>query len=182
MKNRLISAVGISTFALIALLGSTGCKPQPTVLSPAEPTPSAPVARTETLETNVLQKEIDLYEQIPSVAQSARVDRAFAEIDGEIAELVELVATQTGDDRAEAAAKLKNLREYREGEQGRYLILQANAKIDGRVDSTSVPPTPEPARDGTVEQIGEKIDETASEIGKSIEDAAETVRDKVTNP
>lgn len=181
MKNPFTFPIGVSFVAAVALGLASGCKPKPTVSDLDAPTPTPPVARTETSETRTLQKQIDLYEQSPSVEQSARVDRAFAEIDGEIAELVEHVANKTGEDRAEAAAKLKNLRAYRDGEQSRYLIIQARSSRDGESAAT-VSPTPQRTTESTAERIGDEIEDTAEKVGDGIKDAADSVREAVTNP
>lgn len=157
-----------------ASIVAAACNRQPTVVvqaPPPTPTP-LPVARTETFETRALAREIDKYQQDPSQAQSARVAQAFAEIDGEIAELSELVAKRDGEARAEAARKLANLRAYRDGEKTRFAALEVKAA-----------PAPEPRvstprGEGTGEKIGEKIDEAAGKVEDKIRDAADAIRDK----
>ena len=171
MKTRLILT------ASIALLAATGCNRQPVVvLEPAPPAP-LPVARTQTLETHVLRKEIDTFEQQPSRVQSARVDKAFAEIDGEIAELVEHVAKKTGGERAEAARKLTDLRTYRDAEHLRFLALEAKAQLQQKRESVEFPPAPLLREDGA-EKLGEKIDDAARKVGDGLKDAADAIRDK----
>jgi hypothetical protein len=130
------------------------------------------VARTETFETHALRKEIDAYEGTPSTAQGARVDKAFAEIDGEIAELVEYIAKHRGEDRAEAERKLVNLRAYRDAEKVRFTTLQAKAPV--REAGVIV----EPKSDGTAEKVGEKIDQAARKVEDGLRDAADAVRDR----
>lgn len=166
-----------------AALLVAGCDRRPTVViepSPPPPPPivpaipSTPVARTETFETHALRREIDLFELGPSTVQSARVKKAFAEIDGEIAELIEHVAKKTGDQQAKAARKLADLRAYRDAEQVRFLRLEALAPLKGREDADRPPVR----REGTAERIGEKIDDTARKVENKLRDAAETIRDK----
>lgn len=158
----------------IAAALAAGCNRRPTVIietAPPAPTP-LPVARTVTFETRALGREIDTFEQTPSTVQQARVQKAFAEIDGEIAELVEHVATKSGDGRAEAARKLADLRGYREGERVRFDRLEVRKQF--RAEEPAMPPR----GDGTAEKIGEKIDRTANKIEDKLRDAADVVRDK----
>ena len=161
----------------VASLLAAGCQRESRVIietAPPDPTP-LPVARTETLETRVLGREIDTFEQTPSTVQAARVKKAFAEIDGEIAELVEYVAKKTGDGRAEAARKLANLRTYREAEHARFLRLEAKAPLPEPI-VTGLPARPR--GEGTAERIGESIDKAARKVEESVKDAAEAVREK----
>lgn len=161
--------------ATVTLLAAGCNRQQPVIIETApSPPPATPVARTETLETHALRREIDTFERTPSTVQSARVKKAFAEIDGEIAELIEHVAKKTGDERAKAARKLADLRAYREAEQARFLRLEALAPLQGR-RAAEEPPSP---REGTAERIGEKIDDAARKVENKLRDAAETVRDK----
>ena len=165
--------IHILTITVAAVLAA-GCNRQPRVIvevAPSAPTP-LPVARTVTFETRALGREIDTFEQTPSTVQRARVQKAFAEIDGEIAELVEHVAKKTGDARAEAARKLADLRAYREGEQVRFARLEVQKPF--RAEEPGAPTR----GDGTAEKIGEKIDRTANKIEDKIRDAADVVRDK----
>ena len=168
MNNRILSALATAT------LLAAGCNRQPPVIIEGTPPPSppTPVARTVTFETHALRREIDTFEHTPSVVQGARVKKAFAEIDGEIAELIEHVAKKSGSERAEAALKLADLRAYRDAEQVRFLRLEALAPSQPRQV------TEQPARDGTAEKVGEKIDEAARKVGNKVRDAAEVIRDR----
>ena len=158
----------------VAGLLAAACNRQPTVIietAPPAPTP-LPVARTKTFETHALGREIDTFEHSPSTVQAARVQKAFAEIDGEIAELVEHVARKTGTERAEAARKLADLRAYREAEQVRFTRLEVKVPL-----RTEEPATP--LRSGGIaEKIGEKIDRAAGKVEEKLRDAADTVREK----
>ena len=168
--------IHILTITVAAVLAA-GCNRQPRVIvevAPPAPTP-LPVARTVTFETRALGREIDTFEQTPSTVHRARVQKAFAEIDGEIAELVEYVAKKTGDGRAEAARKLANLRTYREAEHARFLRLEAKAPLPEPI-VTGLPARPR--GEGTAERIGESIDKAARKVEESVKDAAEAVREK----
>ena len=184
MKSRALVILAVS------MVGA-GCNRQPVVIQTAPPptpvpqiapamavvpevlrVPVAPVARTENFETHALRREIDAFDRSPSAVQSARVKKAFAELDGEIAELIEHVARKTGDEQAKAARKLADLRTYRDAEQVRFLRLEALAPLQTRAAS-------EPLRDeGTGEKIGQKIDDAARKVENKLRDAAETVRDR----
>jgi len=155
---------------LLTTLVAVGCNRQPRVVI-VEPSPP-PVARLETMETQLLGRESDLFEQTPSAEQSARVQRAIAQLDGEIAELVEIVARESGTPRAEADRKLNDLRRYRAAEGARFLRLQALAPSM----ATPIPSqTAVTQADGTLERVGEKLDKA----GDKIQDAARAVGDAV---
>lgn len=164
-----------SAFTAAALV-TAGCDRKPAVIVETVPsTPMrAPVARTATFETHALRKEIDAFGRTPSGVQAARVKKAFAEIDGEIAELVEHVARKTGGERAEAARKLADLRAYRDAEQVRFVRLEATAPLQERPTALE-----QPRRDGTAERVGEKIDEAAQKVEGGLREAADKIREQV---
>ena len=165
--------IHVLTITVAAVLAA-GCNRQPRVIvevAPSAPTP-LPVVRTVTFETRALGREIDTFEQTPSTVQRARVQKAFAEIDGEIAELVEHVAKKTGDARAEAARKLADLRAYREGEQVRFARLEVQKPFRAEEPAAS------PRGHGMAEKIGEKIDKAATKIEDKLRDAADVAREK----
>jgi hypothetical protein len=160
---------------LVAALGLAACEREPTVIVVnASPTP-LPQARTETLETRTLGKEIDAFEKDASLIQRARVDKAFSELDGEIAELVEHVAKETGDDKREAERKLADLNAYRNGEHVRFLRIQSTLRLEEKRESV-VPPGADPAE--RAEKLGEDIDRAAKKAEDGIKDAADAIRDK----
>lgn len=153
-----------------------GCRRETRIIietTPPAPTPLA-VARTDTFETRALGREIDTFERTPSMVQSARVKKAFAELDGEIAELVEYVAKKTGDGRAEAARKLADLRAYRGAENARFLRLDAQIPREVRVDAET---TESARREGVAEKIGGKIDDAAKKVEEGVKDVVEAVRE-----
>ena len=163
------------SIALVSLFAA-GCNRQSRVIietPPPAPTP-LPVARTETFETKALGRAIDAFEHTPSTVQSARVKKALAEMDGEIAELVEYVAKKTGDGRAEAARKLADLRAYRDAEYTRFLRLEAQMPPQERLGAE--PPVHERG-EGVAEKIGEKIDKAARKVEEGVKDAADAVRE-----
>jgi hypothetical protein len=157
------------------VLVAAGCRRQPVVVVEIPPTPM-PVAELETRETRALGREIDTFDHSPSVAQHARVKQAFAEIDGEIAELVEHVATKDGAERAEAARKLADLRTYRNAEQVRFFRLEGRIQLEERRAALNSSPTPRV--DGTAERLGEKIDDAARKVEDGVRDAADAIRDR----
>jgi len=131
----------------------------------ATPVPE-PIAKTETLETRRLGAELDRYERAPNAATRADVHKALAELDGEIAELEQRVARTDGADRAEAAAKLRNLRDYRQTQTVRFAAMQGAAAI-------GVPPAVD-ARTGA-----EKAQDSARKAGNEVEDAAKKAADTI---
>ena len=169
----------------IAALAFAACDRQPkTVIiedrRPVEVAP--PVARTKTFETARLGRAIDAYENGPTVANSADVSKAFAELDGEIAELVGYISKHDGSKRAEAERKLADLRAYRTKETARYAAAQINA-----VPGTAVPAEPvrreaeratESAEDAA-RRVGDKVERAGKKVGDGLKDAADAVRDAV---
>ncbi len=128
---------------------------------------SDPVAKTKTFETARLGEAIDNYERTPSEQNKAAVSTAFAELDGEIAELETLVAKREGTDRAEPAAKLKDLQAYRTKESARFVVAQGKAAVT----------SPE------VKNAADTVEDAAKRVGNSIENAArktgEAIKDTV---
>jgi len=153
---------------LVVLSSLTGCdRPKVTVVEVAPATPAAePVAQTKTLETQRLGAAIDRFQQEPTEVQHAAVKKALAELEGEIAELEALVAKRSGAEQAEAAAKLQNLRSYRDAE-----LLRLNAAAPKPV----LPAGPLPdARTGA-----EKVEDSVERVGNSLENAARKTGDAI---
>lgn len=119
-----------------------------------------PTSATSTFETARLGTAIDAYIASPGETTAANVQKAFAEIDGEIAELDQRVATGTAGESAEAKVKADNLRAYRDKEKLRYTEAQARAKTNA---------------------AAEKSESTAEKVGDGVKDAAEAVKDGVNN-
>ncbi len=161
MKHPLVPILAISS-----LLGLAACDRQVVVVEkPSTPIPE-PVAQTKTLETSRLGETVDLFEREPTAGNSAAVKKALAELDGEIAELQEYVATHDGDKRVKAAGKLKNLESYRAAETLRFTAAQAKAPLSNR--------EPVDTRSGA-----EKAEDSAKKVGNSIEDAARKTGDAI---
>jgi hypothetical protein len=173
MKLLLILALSVATF------GSTGCNREPSVIVVEAPPTPMPEPRTKTLETRVLGTELDAFERNPSLMQRARVDKAFAELDGEIAELVGQVERKTGDERREAERKLADLHEYRNGEHVRYLRAQSTVRLEEKREAVVPPPSETGERvERGAEKLGEKIDSAARKVEDGLKDAAAAVREK----
>lgn len=151
------------------MLASVGCERKTVVIEVPPPTPMAePVAKTKTLETSRLAGAIDAYETRPGAENSADVKKAFAKLDGEIAELEAYVAKHEGTERAEAAAKLKNMQEYRAAETARFTAVQAKSALSAPASS------PVDDRSGA-----EKAGDAARKAGHEIEDAAKKTGDAI---
>jgi hypothetical protein len=118
------------------------------------------------LETSQLGMAMDAYERTPTEEHRADVRKAFAELDGEIAELETLVAQRTGNSRDEAATKLRNLQTYRTGETARFTAAQAAAMAKVRTE-------------GNAGTGAEKVEDGAKRVGRTIEDAAKRAGEAV---
>lgn len=130
-----------------------------------KPIAEKPVATTANLETARLGEAIDLYISHPTAEQAATVDKSFAELDGEIAELGQRVSQASGAERDEAQAKATNLKTYRAKEQIRFTEAKARAQTQAATDGTKA--------------AGEKIEEGVKKAGEGVKDAAEAVKDGV---
>jgi hypothetical protein len=135
------------------------------VVEPSAPQ-AEPVSKTRTFETAALKSAINSYEQAPSPARAADVRKAFAELDGEIAELEADVAKKTGQDRAEAAQKLANLTGYREAERARFAKLEATTPADTGVDARSAAQKAEDA----ARKTGTAVKDAAKDVGQALKD------------
>jgi hypothetical protein len=137
----------------VVLLASTACdntqKPAPT---------TEPVSATKTFETSGLDRAIDTYRAAPTETNRAAVEKAFAELDGEIAELKQKAASQSGEQRTEAERKLADLEAYREKQRANYAGERAEA---------------------AAEAAGNAVEGAAKEVGRAIENAGEAVRKAV---
>ena len=162
------------TCGAIAAVISLGACERKTVTIVA-PTPvdlhQAPDAPTTTLETKKLGIAIDNYVASPSDMNAAQVKKAFADLDGEIAELQERVAKTSGQDQAEARGKLTNLQTYRAAETARFSV--ASVKL------APMNPTPVVDTRAGAEKVGDNVENAAQKIGRSIEHGAENVGDKI---
>jgi hypothetical protein len=144
------------TFAATSLLAMTACEKRTVVV--VEKPPGEPIAQTKTLETSGLKASIDAYEQAPTAERAADVRKAFAELDGEIAEL------QGGSEQAEAAQKLANLSAYRAAEAKRF-------EQAGGSRPTGIVVDPRPGV--------EKVEDAARKTGEALKDAAKETRDAI---
>jgi Skp family chaperone for outer membrane proteins len=141
---------GISLFA--------ACEKKPQVVE--KPTPS--LANVETARLGVA---IDAYVASPTDSQAASVEKAFAELDGEIAELDQRVTKTSGADREEAQTKSTQLHTYRDKEMARYTEAKARAKTQ--------------ATGAKVETAVDKIEDVAKEAGNAVKEAADKTKEKL---
>ncbi len=163
MKKQLALPI-VLTVGLLAF----GCEKKPTVDLTVKPTTA-----TKTFETSRLGNAIDRYVSSHSAVDAADANKAFAELDGEIAELQERVAKTDGDDRAEAAGKLANLQSYRTKEQVRFSAAKATAPM-----STSTPETD--VRSGA-EKVGDSLNRAASNVGDAAKDLGHSIGQGIEN-
>ena len=165
MNNRLPCAL-----ATISLLFAA-CDRQPAVVMETTPRPYAPtsLARIETLENQALRTEIYNFEHSPSAARVARVKKVFAEIELEFAELNELLAAKSADERAKAAGKLADLHACEAAAKARFLHLEAQASEASLLQASK----------GSAERIGEKLDGAVRKIHEKVRVDAAAVRDQI---
>ena len=178
------SAFILTLSILVPSFAACDRQPKTVVIEERRPLEIAqPVSRSKTFETARLGRAIDAYETAPTARSSADVTDSFAELDGEIAELVGYISKHDGRERAEADRKLTDLRTYRAKENARYTAAQVIA-----VPTTAVV-TPEPAGRNVgrvpeeVEDIarraGDNVERAAKKVGDGLKDAADAVRDAV---
>lgn len=155
-----------TAFLTLNLLILVACERRTVVMEVPPQAPAAePVSRTTTIETERVGAAVNAFAGNPTAENLADAKKAFADLDGEIAELEAYVAKHTGSERAEAAAKLNNLTEYRAVETARLTAAQAKTPL--------TQPAPD-ARSGA-----EKVENSVRRAGSAIEDAAKNVGDAV---
>ena len=154
-----------------ACLLTGGCNRRPAVIMETSPRPYAPtsIAHIETLETQTLRTELATFERTPTAVQGALVKKIIAEIDLELAQLNELLATKTEEERANVADKVAELRACRDAAQARFLRLETPVPLQ---------PAEQPANEGPAEKAGAKIDEAARKVRGKLLEAADAVREQ----
>jgi hypothetical protein len=87
-------------------------------------------ASIETRETQAAENAIESYADKPSDQAKADVNEAFAVLDKEIAELEARVASTGGEKRAEADAKLQELKERKNELKGDYTKTKFDTLVE----------------------------------------------------
>jgi hypothetical protein len=167
-------------------LAFSACEKKPraadetSTLSPPVPmasalAPNRPRSELRTRETAHLGETIDHFEQAPSPETAAQVQKAFADLDSEIAEL-QLRATRViGADQSETTAKYSALSVYRAQEALRFAQAQAaNPQSTLRPSAnmpTSKPTTAVEDLEHTAQETGRSIERGAKKTGEAIKDA-----------
>ena len=124
----------------------------------AEPIKAEPASATTTLETTGLERAIEAYRANPTEQNGAGVDKAFAELDLEIAELKQKGATATGNEKIETDKKLSDLQAYRNKQRAKYIGEKAKA---------------------AAASAGEAIKNATEDVGRAIEKTGEAVKKAV---
>jgi len=119
---------------------------------------------------------VDAYSKNHTATNSASVDTAFVELDGEIAQLDRQLEGASGEQRSEAKAKATNLRSYRDNERMRY--TEAQARSQAEVLKTEANALGDKIEDGA-HQAGEGVKEAAEAVKDTAVDAVDAVRDKL---
>jgi hypothetical protein len=123
-----------------------------------EPIKAEPASATTTFETASLHRAIEAYRANPSDENKVVVDKAFAELDGEIAELKQKAAASSGNEKVETERKVTDLQVYREKQRVNY----AGEKAEGAVESA-----------------GEAMKDAAKDVGRAIERTGEAIKESV---
>jgi hypothetical protein len=124
----------------------------------AEPIKAEPTNTTTTLETTGLERAIEAYRANPNEQNGAGVDKAFAELDLEIAELKQKGATATGNEKIETDKKLSDLQAYRNKQRANYIGEKAKA---------------------AAASAGEAIKNATEDVSRAIEKTGEAVKKAV---
>jgi len=132
----------------------------------AKAQPPDPVSQTTPFERTRLGAAIDTFEKTASVDNQSSVKLDFAEVDVDIANLVDRVVKTDGSDRAEAAARLNNLQTYHDAEMTRFTNDQTAAGFDAN--------SPADGRSGA-----QKVKDAAKKVGKTLEKAAKDTGDAI---
>jgi len=170
--------------SIVCAITFTACDRQTTAGEPTPPvnltakTPE-PIAKTRTFETARLGAAIDKFEKAPTADNQSSVKLAFAELNGEIAELEDRAVKTDGATRAEALAKSINLQKYRDAERIRFTKAQIGTGFDGN------PPTDsrsgmQKMKDAAV-NVGDKVEDGAEKVGKTLEKGAKNTGEAMKN-
>ena len=139
-----------------ALLALTACDNRPEPVT--EKRAAEPVSATKTFETAGLDQAIATYRANPTEQNRAAVEKAFAELDMEIAELKQKAASQSGDEKIEAERKLADLQAYRDKQRANYTGEKAKAAAESAKDA---------------------VEDAAEDAGRAIEKTGEAIREAV---
>ena len=125
----------------------------------AEPTKAEPVSATTTFETTGLDRAIEAYRANPTEQNGAAVDKAFAELDIEIAELKQKGATATGNEKIDTDKKLSDLQAYRNKQRANYIGEKAKAAAASAGEAIK----------NATEDVGRAIEKTGEAIKKAVD-------------
>lgn len=121
-----------------------------------------PTATLANLETTRLGTAVDGYMASPTESQAATVEKAFAELDGEIAELDLRVTKTSGAEQEEARTKAVQLHTYRDREMARF--TEAKLRVKTQDEKATA---------------GAKVEAAADKLGDGVKEAVETVKEKL---
>ncbi len=170
---------------ITAALTLTACDRPPNDAPNKTPEVSAemprPASDLKTLETSRLGRAIDTYSQEATPLNRADVEKAFAELNGEIAELEERARTTTGSDRDEALAKARSLTAYKHAEELRFTAVRVLPNGDALppVDTRSGAQKIEDGAKDAASSVEDAAKDAADAIGDAMEKAGDTIKDSV---
>jgi hypothetical protein len=123
-----------------------------------EPIKAEPANATKTFESATLDRAIEAYRANPTEQNKAVVDKAFADLDAEIAELKGKAVASSADEKIEAERKLTDLQVYREKQRVNYAGEKAEV---------------------AAESAGEAVKDAAKDVGRAIERTGEAIKESV---
>lgn len=140
-----------------------------------------PASDLKTLETSRLGNAIDTYSREATPSNRADVEKAFADLNGEIAELQERAAITTGSDRDEALAKARSLTAFKHAEELRFAAVRAlpNGDTLPPADTRTGAQKIEDGAKDAADTIEDAAKDTADAIGDAMEKAGDTLKDAV---
>lgn len=124
----------LSLFLALAGSGLVGCQRQEPTKEASTPQPSGQTEDKKEQEPSRLAEAIDAYTQAQNPENDAAVRKAMAQVDGEMAELEDLVAKRHGRDREKVAARMRKLEAYRSEQITRFAAVQAGSALTPRPD------------------------------------------------
>lgn len=154
-------------FSLILILTACGPKPEP-----------APTPEPKKDVTAELKKAIDEFGDLPSTGTAARVDKAFAYYNIELADLKIDLDSTSPDQLAPLQAEIERMEKVKKEEYTRYLKLRAENGM--AVVQDQAKQVGDQIKDAA-NQAGDAIEGAAKKTGDSLKEAGQKIEEAVTN-
>ena len=185
-----IRSIIFLTTAILGGLSFTACErkttsvemtlPSNPTLQPLEPIPSMPVVpETRTFETSSLGVAIDAFEKAPTEESQAAVKFELAKLDIKISELDDRVIKSSGADRADALTQVNHLQWVHDSEMNRFIKDQDGLTLDA--NPPAVIHSADQKTDDRDEGVGEKVEEGAKKVGRTVGKAIRKTGEAITD-